>query len=180
VFRYKISGEVVKVAKNYKRQQGLTIEQLNAIDLLVTGMSDQEVADKVGVNRVTVTSWRLYDPYFQAELNKRRKEIWGASIDKMRNLIPKALETVENAIKQGDVKTALEFLKMAGMGDVFVGNIGEDEPEKIIEKLAKEKEEKARFDLATHSREVYKKSVLDELDELADRLLRLQQAGYSK
>jgi hypothetical protein len=69
---------------------------------------------------------------------------------------------------------------MAGMGDVFVGNIGEDEPEKIIEKLAKEKEEKARFDLATHSREVYKKSVLDELDELADRLLRLQQAGYSK
>ena len=97
------------MAKNYKRQQGLTIEQLNAIDLLVTGMSDQEVADKVGVNRVTVTSWRLYDPYFQAELNKRRKEIWGASIDKMRNLIPKALETVENAIKQGDVKTALEL-----------------------------------------------------------------------
>ncbi|MEH7558846.1 hypothetical protein V7165_26250, partial [Priestia megaterium] len=72
-----------KATKSYKREQGLTIEQLNAIDLLVGGKTDQEVADKINVNRVTVTKWRNYDIYFQAELNKRRKEIWGASIDKM-------------------------------------------------------------------------------------------------
>lgn len=65
--------------KKYKREQGLTIEQLNAIDVLITGKSDQAVADAVGVSRPTVTSWRLYDPYFQAELNKRRRETWGCS-----------------------------------------------------------------------------------------------------
>jgi hypothetical protein len=31
--------------KNYKREHWLTIEQLNAIDLLVTGKTDQAVAD---------------------------------------------------------------------------------------------------------------------------------------
>ncbi|MBT2575197.1 hypothetical protein J7E26_14805 [Bacillus sp. ISL-51] len=33
------------------------------------------------MNRVTVTKWRNYDLHFRAELNKRRKEIWGSSID---------------------------------------------------------------------------------------------------
>lgn len=42
----------------YVRQHGLTIEQRNAIDLLVTGKTDTETADSVGVHRVTVTKWR--------------------------------------------------------------------------------------------------------------------------
>ena len=58
--------------KNYKREHWLTIEQLNAIDLLVTGKTDQAVADAVGVARPTVTCWRLYDPHFEAALNQRR------------------------------------------------------------------------------------------------------------
>jgi hypothetical protein len=89
---------MAKVTNSYKREQGLTIEQLNAIDLLITGKTDQEVADEVRVNRVTVTKWRNYDIYFQAELNKRRKGIWSASLDKMRALVPKAMERLEKEI----------------------------------------------------------------------------------
>ena len=37
--------------KNYKREHWLTIQQQNAIDLLVTGKTDQAVADAVGVAR---------------------------------------------------------------------------------------------------------------------------------
>ena len=33
--------------KEYKREQGLTIQQLNAIDLLVTGKTDQAVAARI-------------------------------------------------------------------------------------------------------------------------------------
>jgi transposase len=46
----------------YIRQRGLTIEQRNAIDLLVTGKTDTETAEAVGVHRVTVTKWRNADP----------------------------------------------------------------------------------------------------------------------
>ena len=63
------------MAKPDKTRQELSIEQLNAIDLLATGKSDREVAEVVGVSRQTVCAWRLYDPYFRAELNKRRNEL---------------------------------------------------------------------------------------------------------
>jgi len=101
--------------KTYKREHGLTIEQLNAVELLVMGKTDKEVAEAVGVNRVTVTKWRLYDPYFQAELNRRRKEIWGVVVDRFRSLLLKALNTVEKAIEEGDARTAIEILRMAGL-----------------------------------------------------------------
>lgn len=166
------------MAKTYKREQGLTIEQLNAIDLLVTGKSDQEVADKVGVNRVTVTSWRLYDPYFQAELNRRRKEIWGASVDRMRALLPKAFDVLEQAINNGDVKAALELIKMAGLdmgkdSDLGIYGIGKDNAEAIIEDKAKEKS----FDMFGEVSDFQKKAVIDELNAMADRLLQIQQKG---
>jgi hypothetical protein len=73
--------------KEYKRKQGLTIQQQNAIDLLVTGKTDQAVADAVGVTRPTVTCWRLYDPHFEAALNQRRKEVWGAGKSNRRGFI---------------------------------------------------------------------------------------------
>jgi len=118
--------------KQYKREQGLTIEQLNAIDMLITGQSDQAVADAVGVSRPTVTSWRLYDPYFQAELNKRRKEVWGAATDRMRALLPKALDVIEKAIDEGSYRAALELIKLAGLNGV-AGDIGPVDAEEIIQ-----------------------------------------------
>jgi len=122
--------------KRYKREQGLTIEQLNAIDILITGKSDQAVADAIGVSRPTVTSWRLYDPHFQAELNRRRKEVWGASVDRMRTLLPKAFDTLERAIDEGSYRAALELIKMAGL-DGVAGEIGTDNAGEIIKQQKK-------------------------------------------
>jgi hypothetical protein len=78
------------------RRRGLSIEQRNAIDLLVQGKSDQETADAVGVNRVTVTKWRNYDPWFQAELNQRRQDGWGGSVDRLRGLLPRLVFRTPN------------------------------------------------------------------------------------
>ena len=55
----------------------LSVEQLNAIDVLVQGKTDQETAQAVGVTRETVNRWRNDNPHFAAELNKQRKLIWG-------------------------------------------------------------------------------------------------------
>lgn len=118
--------------KQYKREQGLTIEQLNAIDMLITGQSDQAVADAVGVSRPTVTSWRLYDPYFQAELNRRRKEVWGAATDRLRSLLPKAFDTLEKAIDEGSYRAALELIRLAGL-DGVAGQIGSDNVKEIVQ-----------------------------------------------
>ena len=119
--------------KNYKREHWLTIEQLNAIDLLVTGKTDQAVADAVGVARPTVTCWRLNDPYFEAELNRRRKEVWGASADRIRALLPKAFDTLEKAIDEGSYQAALALIKVAGLEGV-ASEIGPDDAEKIMKK----------------------------------------------
>jgi hypothetical protein len=131
---------MAKVTNSYKREQGLTIEQLNAIDLLITGKTDQEVADEVRVNRVTVTKWRNYDIYFQAELNKRRKGIWSASLDKMRALVPKAMERLEKEIdNENGWKIALEVIKIAGIENRHINGIGHDDADKILSEEAQKR-----------------------------------------
>jgi hypothetical protein len=122
------------MAKAGKTRHALSIEQLNAVDLLVTGKSDREVAEAVGVSRQTVCGWRLYDPYFQAELNKRRKEVWGASLDKLRSLLPKALEVVERELEGGNnsLSAALKVLQMVNIAGL-TRDVGSADPEEIID-----------------------------------------------
>ncbi len=73
------------------------MEQLNAIDILVLGKTDQETAKAVGVARETVNRWKNDNPYFAAELNKRRKQLWGANGDRLRALTTKAVDAIETA-----------------------------------------------------------------------------------
>ncbi|NEU29175.1 hypothetical protein GN156_00055 [bacterium LRH843] len=137
-----------KATKGYKREQGLTTAQLNAIDLLVTGNTDQEVANIIDVNRVTVTKWRNYDISFQAELNKRRKEIWGASIDKIRALVPKAMERLEKEFDgENGWKVALEVIKLAGIESKYIRDIGYDDADKILTELAEQKVNQELFSI---------------------------------
>lgn len=165
---------------NKSQHKELSIEQLNAIDLLVMGKTDREVAEAVGVHRCTVTSWRLYNPYFQAELNRKRKEVWGAAVDRFRSLLMKALDTVEKALDEGDAKTTIELLRMAGLdmtrGGSTLGTylVGEDNPEKILEELAEAKKREEMFRTFPPPTDWEKRNALEELEELARRLERLQ------
>ena len=106
----------MKAAKRYKRQHGPTVEQENAIDLLITGITDVETAEEVGVHRVTVTKWRLCDPWFQTELSRRRVDPWGASAERLRAMLPKALHVLEKNLSQGPdgLRAALEVIKICG------------------------------------------------------------------
>jgi len=128
------------MAKADKTRHALSIEQLNAVDLLVTGKSDREVAEVVGVSRQTVCGWRLYDPYFQAELNKRRKEVWGASVDRLRSLLPKALEVLERELEGGDnsLRAALRVLEMANFASL-TQHVGSEDPQAIIDDEARQR-----------------------------------------
>ncbi|MCH2519463.1 MAG: hypothetical protein MK210_14900, partial [Dehalococcoidia bacterium] len=103
--------------KSSQEPQGsnLSVEQLNAIDILVQGKTDQETAQSVGVARETVTRWRNDNPYFAAELNKQRRLIWAASHDRLRSLASKAVDTLEAALDSGDSRIAVEVMKAVGL-----------------------------------------------------------------
>lgn len=166
--------------KSYKREHGLTAKQLVAIDCLLMGKTDREAAEVAGVNRVTITKWRLYDPYFQAELNRRRAEIWNAAVDRLRNLILKALDVVEKSLDQGDVKTALEIVKMSGLdmtkpgGDLGTYGIGPTEAEEIVEELVTAEKRKAWLKPIYAPSEREKMDFWSRLEELAQELQKLQ------
>ena len=95
---------------------GLTLTQQSAVDLLVVGKNDPETAELLGVNRVTVTRWRLYDVQFRAALARRRAEVWGAAGDRLRALLPRALDALAEALGDENhrVPVALALLKLAG------------------------------------------------------------------
>ena len=105
-------------ASTYARSNahGLTLAQQNAVDLLAAGKNDTETADALSLNRVTVTRWRLYSPEFRAALADQRAAVWGASADRLRALLPKALDALADALERADdkVTVALAVLKLAG------------------------------------------------------------------
>jgi transposase-like protein len=78
-----------------------------------TGASVTEIAEKLGVCRQTVSEWRNHHPTFQATLKERRKELWSASTDRLRSLLPPALDLLEREIQQGNVKAALALIRSA-------------------------------------------------------------------
>ena len=106
-------------AEHFPADSGLTIDQLNAIDMLVLGHTDGEVAKLVGLSRPTVTDWRNHNAAFAARLNERRNEVWGSHIDRLRNLIGKAIDVLEEDLNSDNQRiqqgAAVHLLKTVGV-----------------------------------------------------------------
>jgi hypothetical protein len=120
----------------------LSIQQRNAIDLLITGLPDQETADQVGVDRSTVTRWRLYHPAFQAELETQRAALWGNAKEKLRSLVSDAVDLLGDLMQSPGVndpdriRIALELEKLAKLGEGIFPR-GATDPEEIIAREAR-------------------------------------------
>jgi len=113
-----------------KNAQKLSSKQLMAIDMILMGSNDREVAESIGVGRNTVNKWRNHDEDFQAELNERRRELNEATQNRIRSLTQKALDAIEYALERGDARIALEVLKMAGFAKLEEPSI--DKEHRII------------------------------------------------
>lgn len=98
----------------------LTPEQLNAIDLLILGKTDREVSEIVGVRRETITKWHK-NPFFTAELNVKREELWTDSKLRLKALAHEAVNTLTNGLHSSDEKIAItaavHILKVTGLYD---------------------------------------------------------------
>lgn len=69
------------------RRRGLSITQLNAIDLLVLGFTDGKVATMVGVCRSTVNEWKNHHELFKKELAERREDTWCSPRMKLKEMV---------------------------------------------------------------------------------------------
>lgn len=89
----------------------------SAIDRLIVGDTDRQVASAVGINRSTVWKWRSQHAYFVAELNRRRQNLWGASVERLRAMLPRALDRVEEELDSGEdgFRAAVTVLRLAGV-----------------------------------------------------------------
>ena len=99
--------------------KALSIQQRNAIDLLLTGKNDRQVAEFVGVERVTVNNWRNRKPEFIDELNRRRCELFESEMNRLRSLIASSVEALSECLNSRDERIKLtavtSLLKLIGL-----------------------------------------------------------------
>jgi hypothetical protein len=118
------------------------LQQRNAVDLLAAGKNDTEAAELLHLSRTCITKWRLHDPVFQAALNVRRAEVWGSSLDRLRTLIPKALDVLAAALDHQltphRLKAAGAILRLAQLPAGSLG-IGPTDAEEIVRRLVEQR-----------------------------------------
>jgi len=104
---------------------------------MTSGSRDSEVAQDLGVNRTTLWRWRKDDSLFQAELNRRRYELWNASVERLRTLVPAALDALAEELEgPRKLRAAAAILDLAGFrvqnkSGIHVAPSGSTTPEGI-------------------------------------------------
>lgn len=124
----------------------LTTQQLSAIDLIASGIGVVKTAEMLGVNRHTITRWRTRNPFFIAQLNTRRKELWNEAHERLRGMVTKSLDVMESALDSGDSKIAIEVLKAVDIYGKVGPPLGSTNADIVIAEMA---ERRAKDILAT-------------------------------
>ena len=113
----------------------LTPEQLNAIDLLIFGKTDKEVAETIGVGRNTISKW-YKNAFFIAELNARREELWVESKLRLKGVVHDAVDVLTNGLRSSDQKIAItaavHILKTVGLYGELNQRFGPTTPERLV------------------------------------------------
>jgi len=112
-----------RTATDCNEAQRLDPRQLRAVDMLAVGVAAGEVAAELGIDRSTLWRWRQ-ESAFAAEVNTRRVELWQASMDRLRALVPPALDVLGQAVDGGDWKAAAAVLRLAGLDGQDLGRVG--------------------------------------------------------
>lgn len=163
-------GETAMLTKSNKSQhKKLSFKQLNAIDFFVQGLTDREVARKVGVRRETVNQWRNHNLEFQAEFNRQRQDVWGAAKETLRHLVPKAVKTLEKEVDKGSLRAAVETLRIVGL----YGKVGAPRGYTSAEALELAKKERECLDgtLRRLWKPLLKRHRIEEQIERLDKLI---------
>jgi DNA-binding transcriptional MerR regulator len=110
----------------------LSPAQEQAIELLVEGKTTTEVATALQLSPDDVQHWRDEHPVFQARLNQAKRRRWDDAQDRLRAMIPRAIEVLEQAMSQGSVKAAVEVLKIVQLHGRVPAPSGAEDPHLVL------------------------------------------------
>ncbi|MBP9115194.1 MAG: hypothetical protein KBF89_02490 [Acidimicrobiia bacterium] len=132
-----------RTSNNEMHQNATDIElspkQTMALDLLLQGQGITAVSKEIGVDRSTIYRWQG-DVNFEAEKNKKARELRDATNARLVQLAEKSLSVVDDALESGDAKVALSVLKGIGYLNGSISPIGPADPEQLeMERLLDEK-----------------------------------------
>src|SRR5262245_35840487 len=135
--------------RNGQPRRELSEQQQAAVELLAGGKTDKEAARTLNLPGATVARWRMHDPVFQAALNACRAESWRAGLDRLRSMVPQALDALAEELNQADnpnrSKLALDTRRLAKLSDIAPQ--GPQEPETIVEQAVNRERQQARSPL---------------------------------
>ena len=103
----------------------LSSKQAAAIELILSGMKDGEVAERVGVNRKTINRWRNYNEDFRAALIKQRKTQYEQHQDEINGLVSEAIDVMREAMRGESLlmrlRAAQAVLRTSGLQTAMKG-----------------------------------------------------------
>ena len=127
-------------------------QQSIAIDALVSGATQQEAAEKAGVQRTTVTEWCNHNLAFIAERNQRREDRVEAAGERLQETLCAALEHLGERVREGDTGVAMVIVKAVGVGLLLdATKPGPTDPAVVKTNLAKRCEAEVLTELLTGS-----------------------------
>lgn len=100
----------------------LSTSQLEAIELMLCGQTDTQIAKSIGVSRDTVCRWRNHNRHFKAALEYRQNQLWQSSAERLNRIAFRSLDLLETALAQGDVKTAFAILEILRLYEMKNGH----------------------------------------------------------
>ena len=89
----------------------LSLKQHYAMELLLVGKTDAEIAALIGVDSEIIGQWQTKDTEFIVAINALRAAAWSGSVARLKRLMSRALDVVEDAVTRGDEMVASSFLQ---------------------------------------------------------------------
>ncbi len=99
--------------------KGLSVKQELALELILCGMNDGEIAKRAGVSRQTINTWRNHNEDFRMLLAGRREAARERHRGELSGLVSEAVGVIREAMLEGDLLTRLwavqALLRMSGL-----------------------------------------------------------------
>lgn len=95
------------------RPKQLSEQQKTAIELLLAGMTDAQIAEELDVHRSTLWRWRTRDETFRRVLAAARQRAFRDAAGRLRELVPKAMEVLHSQLDADNYQAAIRVLRLA-------------------------------------------------------------------
>ena len=99
-----------------RNEYKLTQRQQKAAELLAAGKTKNTVAEEVGISRQQLWEWGK-NVYFRSAVSRIHADLWVENKQRLRGLGGKAVDVIATELDNGNLKAAVELLKLIGLSN---------------------------------------------------------------